>query len=115
MRFKRRRSLRHEAKRLTHIRGGDHEKSITAIEEMVRMIARLLVDYPDEIVVHRAEGDGFYHLEIVCDERDAGTLIGQRGKHAKAIRFLAMRAATVGGIRVTLNILSRDQYALAPR
>lgn len=103
------------AKKLTNIHGASEHESIIEIEDMVRSISRLLVDNPDEVSVHRAQGDGFYHLEVVCDENDAGALIGQRGRHAKAIRLLAMRAATVRGIRVTVNILSRDQHALGPK
>lgn len=107
--------MRPQGRKVTNIRGAGDEAAISEIEAMVRSIARLLVDNPDEVVVHRAQGDGFYHLEVVCDESDAGALIGQRGRHAKAIRLLAMRAATVRDIRVTINILSRDQHALAPR
>ena len=100
---------------VTPIHSTDNEVAITEIETMVRCVSRLLVDSPDDVVVHRAQGDGFYHLEVICDESDAGALIGQRGRHAKAIRLLAMRAATARDIRVTINILSRDQYALAPK
>ena len=106
--------MRPQNRKVTHIRNDD-EAAICEIEAMVQSIARLLVDNPDEVVVHKAKGDGFFHLEVVCEEGDAGALIGQRGKHAKAIRLLAMRAATVRGIRVTINILSRDQHALAPK
>jgi uncharacterized protein len=85
------------------------------LETMVSTMAKMLVDYPDEIVVDTARGNGFVAFEVICGERDAGSLIGQRGKHAEAMRMLLMAAGAVRRIRVTVQFRSRDQDGLPAR
>jgi len=85
------------------------------LEYMVRVMARMLVDNPDDLVVRTARGDGFMAVEVVCGERDAGSLIGQRGKHAEAMRLLLMAGGAVRKIRVTVQFMSREQDGLPSR
>lgn len=85
------------------------------LENMVKTMATMLVDYPDDLVVRPAKGHGFVAFEVVCGERDAGSLIGQRGKHAEAMRLLLMAAGAVRRVRVTVQFMSRDQYDLPSR
>jgi predicted RNA-binding protein YlqC (UPF0109 family) len=85
------------------------------LENMVLTMSKMLVDCPNEIVVRSAKGDGFIAFEVVCAERDAGTLIGSRGKHAEAMRLLLMAAGAVRRTRVTIQFMSRDQDGLQTR
>jgi predicted RNA-binding protein YlqC (UPF0109 family) len=85
------------------------------LEAMVLSMARMLVDHPDEVVVDAARGQEFVAFEVICGERDAGSLIGQRGKHAEAMRLLLMAAGAVRRIRVTVQFRSRDDDVLPPR
>jgi len=85
------------------------------LEHMVRTMATMLVDHPEDLVIRAARGDGFVAFEVVCEEHDAGSLIGQRGKHAEAMRLLLMAGAAVRRIRVTVQFMSRDQDVLPPR
>lgn len=84
------------------------------LKEMLEIVARGIVDHPDDIVIFPAPGDGFVHFEVRCDQSDAGTLIGRRGAHAEAIRTLMMAAGAVRNTRVTLQILGRDGDQYAP-
>lgn len=85
------------------------------LENMVRTMSTMLVDHPDDLVVRTAKGDGFVAFEVVCGERDAGSLIGQRGKHAEAMRLLLMAGGAVRKVRVTVQFMSRDQDGLPSR
>ena len=85
------------------------------LEDMVRHMATMIVDRPNEIVIETAKGNGFIAFEVCCDETDAGALVGKRGKHADAMRTLLMAAATARGVRVTVQFMSRDQDVLPPR
>jgi predicted RNA-binding protein YlqC (UPF0109 family) len=89
--------------------------SIEELEAMLLTMTRGIVDSPGDVVVFPAPGDGFCHFEVRCDNSDAGTLIGTRGKHAEAIRTLMMAAGAVRKIRVTIQILGRDGNQYAPR
>jgi len=85
------------------------------LEELLLHMARMVVDKPEEVVVNPARGKGFVAFEVICDDRDTGTLIGRRGKHAEAIRTMMMAAGAVRDIRVTVQIVSRDQDELPAR
>lgn len=91
------------------------ENPYDELENMVTTMARMLVDNPSEVVVDAARGQGFVAYEVICGERDAGSLIGQRGKHADAMRLLLMAAGAVRRIRVTVQFRSRDDDVLPPR
>jgi predicted RNA-binding protein YlqC (UPF0109 family) len=75
----------------------------------------MIVDMPEEVVVNPAKGRGFIAFEVICDDTDTGTLIGRRGKHADALRTMMMAAGAVRDIRVTVQIVSRDQDELPAR
>lgn len=85
------------------------------LEELLIHMARMIVDRPEEVVVNPAKGRGFIAFEVICDDTDTGTLIGRRGKHAEAIRTMMMAAGAVRDIRVTVQIVSRDQDGLPAR
>ena len=85
------------------------------LESMVRNMATMIVDKPEEVVIEAAKGNGFVAFEVICDDRDAGALVGKRGKHADSMRTLLMAAATARGVRVTVQFMSREQDAIAPR
>lgn len=85
------------------------------LEELLAHMARMIVDKPEEVVVNPAKGRGFIAFEVICDDTDTGTLIGRRGKHAEAIRVMMMAAGAVRDIRVTVQIVSRDQDGLPAR
>jgi predicted RNA-binding protein YlqC (UPF0109 family) len=85
------------------------------LEEFLIHMARMIVDMPEEVVVNPAKGRGFIAFEVICDDTDTGTLIGRRGKHADALRTMMMAAGAVRDIRVTVQIVSRDQDELPAR
>ena len=85
------------------------------LEELLDHMARSIVDKPEEIVINPARGRGFVAFEVISDDDDTGTLIGRRGKHAEAIRTMMMAAGAVRDIRVTVQIVSRDQDGMPAR
>ena len=64
------------------------------MEELVRFIARSLVDHPDAVEVKTVEGAESIILELRVAPEDMGKVIGKQGRIAKAIRVV-MRAAAV--------------------
>lgn len=64
------------------------------MEELVRFIARNLVDEPDAVVVEsREEGDTVV-ISLSVAPSDMGKVIGRQGRIAKAIRTV-VKAASV--------------------
>ena len=85
------------------------------LEDFLIHMTKMIVDRPEEVVVEPARGRGFVAFEVICDDTDTGTLIGRRGKHADAIRTMMMAAGAVRDVRVTVQIVSRDQDGLPAR
>lgn len=64
------------------------------MEELVRFIARSLVDSPDEVTVSSHEDGGETVIELSVAPSDMGKVIGRQGRIAKAIRTV-VKAASV--------------------
>ena len=64
------------------------------MKELVEVIAKSLVDYPDQVIVTETENEKAIVLELRVAQSDMGKVIGKQGRIAKAIRVV-MRAAAV--------------------
>ncbi len=62
--------------------------------ELVAIIARTLVDYPEEVTVSETIGNEVTVIELKVAEADMGKVIGKQGKIAKAIRSVVKAAAS---------------------
>ena len=63
------------------------------MKELVEIIAKALVDNPDEVVVTETVKEKAIILELKVAPSDTGKVIGKQGKNAKAIRTV-MKAIT---------------------
>ena len=58
------------------------------MKELVEVIAKALVDNPDEVVVTEKENGRNLTVELHVAPSDMGKVIGRQGRIAKAIRAL---------------------------
>ena len=63
------------------------------MKELVEVIAKALVDNPDEVVVKETVNEKAIVLELSVAKSDMGKVIGKQGRIAKAIRAV-VKAAT---------------------
>ncbi len=75
------------------------------MKELVEIIARSLVDHPDDVSVTQVESDQSIVLELKVAPDDMGKVIGKQGRIAKAIRTVIKAAATKEDKRVMLEIV----------
>lgn len=75
------------------------------MKELVEVIAKSLVDYPDEVVVTETETDKAIVLELRVAQSDMGKVIGKQGRIAKAIRSVVKAAASKEDKKVTVDIM----------
>jgi predicted RNA-binding protein YlqC (UPF0109 family) len=75
------------------------------MKELVEVIAKALVDYPEQVVVTETVKNRAVVLELKVAESDMGKVIGKQGRIAKAIRNVVKAAATKEGVRVILDIV----------
>ena len=75
------------------------------MKELLEMIARALVDNPDEVNVTVIEEDYNIVLELRVADEDMGKIIGKRGRIAKSIRILMKSYAIKEDKRVMVEII----------
>ena len=75
------------------------------MKELVEVIARALVDNPDEVVVtEKADGRNIM-IELHVAPSDMGKVIGKQGRIAKAIRSVVKAASTRENLKVDVEIV----------
>ena len=75
------------------------------MRELVEVIAKSLVDYPNEVVVTQKETEKAIILELRVAQADMGKVIGKQGRIAKAIRAVVKAAASKVEKKVIVEIL----------
>jgi len=73
--------------------------------ELVEVIAKALVDKPEEVEVNEIEGTQSIIIELKVAEEDMGKVIGKQGRIAKAIRTVVKAAAIKENKRVVVEII----------
>ena len=71
---------------------------------LLEVIAKSLVDNPDEVVVTEKETEKGLVLELKVAPRDMGKVIGKQGRIAKAIRSVVKAAASRENKQVSVEI-----------
>lgn len=75
------------------------------MKELVEVIAKSLVNYPDEVQVTETENDKAVVLELKVAQSDMGKVIGKQGRIAKAIRTVVKAAASKEDRKVIVEIM----------
>jgi len=73
--------------------------------ELVKMIAKSLVDHPESVQVNEVDSSNSLIVELRVHADDMGKVIGKQGRIAKAIRTVVKAAATKTEKRVTVEII----------
>ena len=75
------------------------------LEDFVAYVARSLVDNPEAVQVSTLEKDRLSIIQIRCEKRDIGKIVGKNGKTIAAIRLLVSGAGGRIGMRMTVEVL----------
>lgn len=75
------------------------------MKELVEVIAKSLVDHPEDVRVEEKQQDCQVTLELHVDEDDMGKVIGRQGRIAKAMRTVVKAAATRENKKVSVDII----------
>ena len=74
------------------------------MKEDVEIIAKALVDHPENVVVDEKQEDRMTLIELHVASDDMGKVIGKQGRIAKAIRTVAKAAGTRENKKVKVDI-----------
>ena len=75
------------------------------MKELVEVLAKALVDHPEEVVVTEKETEKATVIDLRVASSDMGKVIGKQGRIAKAIRSLVKAAASGDEKKVVVEIL----------
>ena len=76
------------------------------MKEIVEIIARSLVDNPEQVVVEEKQDEDIVLFELHVAEEDMVKVIGKSGRIAKALRTVVKAAATRENKKVNVEIVS---------
>lgn len=77
---------------------------MSAVRDVVEVLAKALTDRPEEVRVVESEHRGTTLVELYVAPGELGRVIGKQGRTAAALRTLAATAAEKAGKTVTLEI-----------
>ena len=75
------------------------------MKELVEVIAKALVDNPNEVVVSEKKDGRNIMIELHVAPSDMGKVIGKQGRIAKAIRSVVKAASTRENLKVDVEIV----------
>lgn len=75
------------------------------MKELVEVIAKSLVEHPEEVSVTEKETGKSTVIELKVAQSDMGKVIGKQGRIAKAIRSVVKAAASKSDKKVIVDII----------
>jgi predicted RNA-binding protein YlqC (UPF0109 family) len=75
------------------------------MKDLLQLLARSLVSFPDAVEVKETQGDTASILELKVAKEDLGRIIGKQGRTAKSIRTILNAAASRTNRKVVLEIV----------
>ena len=75
------------------------------MKDLVEVIAKSLVEPPEEVVVTEKESGKTTVIELKVAQSDMGKVIGKQGRIAKAIRAVVKAAASKSDKKVVVDIV----------
>ncbi|MGL6173255.1 MAG: KH domain-containing protein [Cellulosilyticaceae bacterium] len=75
------------------------------MKNLVEVIAKELVDYPEQVCVSQKEDDQTVIIELKVAPEDMGKIIGKQGRIAKAIRSIVKSASATSEKKVVVEIM----------
>ena len=76
-----------------------------SMRELIEVVAKALVDFPDQVMVNVVEGQQTTVLELRVAPADLGKVIGKQGRTARAVRTILGAAGMKLRKRFVLEIL----------
>ena len=83
----------------------DERKPLSELAELMKYMAKMLVDLPDQVDVNEIVGENTTVIELKVAKEDLGKIIGKQGRTARAVRTILNGASTKLRKRTVLEIV----------
>lgn len=80
-------------------------KPADELKHLVEIMAKALVDFPDQVNVAEVEGEQTTVIELKVAKEDLGKIIGKEGRTARSLRTILAAVSTKLRKRSVLEIL----------
>ena len=77
---------------------------VETVADMLRALARLIVDEPDEVVVETVMNGSGVLYRVRVSQRDHGKLIGRGGRTARSLRQILQAVSMTQKLKFNLDI-----------
>ena len=81
------------------------------MEDLIKILARAIVDNPDQIAVETIEGQSTIIVELRVKKEDLGQVIGKKGRNVEAMRIILSAASAKGNKRCVLEVAEITPHA----
>jgi uncharacterized protein len=81
------------------------KKPLSELAELMKYMAKMLVDLPDQVEVNEIAGENTTVIELKVAKEDLGKIIGKQGRTARAVRTILNGASTKLRKRTVLEIV----------
>jgi predicted RNA-binding protein YlqC (UPF0109 family) len=78
---------------------------VEELRNLVEVMAKALVDFPDQVHVSEVEGEQTTVIELKVAKEDLGKIIGKEGRTARSLRTILAAVSTKLKKRSVLEIL----------
>ena len=78
---------------------------MVAVKELIEVMAKALVDHPDQVHVNEVSGQQTSVIELRTAKEDLGKIIGKQGRNVQAMRTILHAASTKLKKRAVLEII----------
>lgn len=75
------------------------------MKQLIEVIAKALVDHPEEVRVNEVEKDRLTVYELSVHAEDMGKVIGKQGRVAKSLRTVVNASAVKENKRIAIDIV----------
>ncbi len=75
------------------------------MKNLIEILAKALVDYPDQVKVTEVEGENTSVIKLAVAKEDLGKVIGKQGRTARALRTILTAASAKIKKRAALEIV----------
>ena len=79
------------------------------MKELVELIAKSLVDRPDDVQVSQLSGERSTIFELKVASEDVGKVIGKQGRNVQAIRVILGAAGMKIKKRLSLDLIEMEK------
>lgn len=83
----------------------EQTQKLSELAEMIKYMAKMLVDFSDQVDVKETHGENTTVIELKVAKEDLGKIIGKQGRTARAVRTILNGASTKLRRRTVLEIV----------